>query len=154
MGLTGLLLAVIGTELNENRDTAMSEEKSNLLGQLGIAPYVERVGQEYMDDQQLAHFRNILETWHEHILKELKGHKNRMIDKAHSFPEPNVVVTQEEKEYRQGQHELKKNIMKRLNSVKENEGFGYCSSCGIEIGIRRLEADILTGLCINCNPGV
>lgn len=32
----------------------------------------------------------------------------------------------------------------------EDEDFGYCESCGVEIGIRRLEARPTADLCIDC----
>lgn len=32
----------------------------------------------------------------------------------------------------------------------EDEDFGYCESCGVEIGIRRTEARPTADLCIDC----
>ncbi|GAM61740.1 C4-type zinc finger protein [Vibrio ishigakensis] len=42
-----------------------------------------------------------------------------------------------------------KKIEKTLNKIEEDE-FGFCDSCGVEIGIRRLEARPTADLCIDC----
>ncbi|MFA0698803.1 TraR/DksA C4-type zinc finger protein, partial [Vibrio sp. 10N.222.49.C9] len=44
---------------------------------------------------------------------------------------------------------LIKKIEKTLNKIEEDE-FGFCDSCGVEIGIRRLEARPTADLCIDC----
>ena len=42
--------------------------------------------------------------------------------------------------------QLDKKTLKKV----EDEDFGYCESCGVEIGIRRLEARPTADLCIDC----
>ena len=42
-----------------------------------------------------------------------------------------------------------KKIEKTLKKLEEDD-FGYCESCGVEIGIRRLEARPTADLCIDC----
>ena len=44
---------------------------------------------------------------------------------------------------------LIKKIEKTLDKIEDGD-FGYCESCGVEIGIRRLEARPTADLCIDC----
>ncbi|MGR5541659.1 TraR/DksA C4-type zinc finger protein, partial [Vibrio campbellii] len=50
---------------------------------------------------------------------------------------------------RDRERRLIKKIEKTLNKIEEDD-FGFCESCGIEIGIRRLEARPTADLCIDC----
>ena len=48
---------------------------------------------------------------------------------------------------------LKRKLIKKIDeSLKEIESgdYGFCEACGIEIGIRRLEARPTASLCIDC----
>lgn len=77
-----------------------------------------------------------------------------MQDEASNFPDPTDRATQEEEfslELRTRDRERK--LLKKIeNTLKKLEtgDFGYCDSCGIEIGIRRLEARPTADLCIDC----
>ena len=50
---------------------------------------------------------------------------------------------------RDRERKLIKKIEKTINLIKEDD-FGFCESCGIEIGIRRLEARPTADLCVDC----
>ena len=50
---------------------------------------------------------------------------------------------------RDRERKLIKKIEKTLKLIEEDD-FGFCNSCGIEIGIRRLEARPTADLCIEC----
>ena len=50
---------------------------------------------------------------------------------------------------RDRERKLLKKINESLDLLDENE-YGFCESCGIEIGIRRLEARPTATLCIDC----
>ena len=44
-------------------------------------------------------------------------------------------------------------LIKKIDSTIEliaNDDYGYCDSCGVEIGIRRLEARPTANKCIDC----
>lgn len=77
-----------------------------------------------------------------------------MQDEASNFPDPTDRATQEEEfslELRTRDRERK--LLKKIeNTLKKLEtgDFGYCDSCGIEIGIRRLEARPTADFCIDC----
>lgn len=135
----------------------MSESRKKTLGILAIAgvePYQSKPGEAYMSPQQLAHFTKILEAWRNQLRDEVSRTLNHMQDEAANFPDPVDRASQEEEfslelRNRDRERRLIKKIEKTLNKIAEDD-FGYCESCGIEIGIRRLEARPTADLCIDC----
>lgn len=131
----------------------MQPSSSQLVG-LNIAPYGEKSNEEYMNPNQHEHFRKILLQWKDQLLSEMDRTMHHLQDEAGNFADPNDRATQEEEfslELRTRDRELKliKKIEEALQKIDEGE-YGYCDSCGIEIGIRRLEARPTANLCIDC----
>ncbi|STS80259.1 RNA polymerase-binding transcription factor [Klebsiella pneumoniae] len=119
-----------------------------------MEPYQEKPGEEYMNEAQLAHFKRILEAWRNQLRDEVDRTVSHMQDEAANFPDPVDRAAQEEEfslelRNRDRERKLIKKIEKTLKKV-EDEDFGYCESCGVEIGIRRLEARPTADLCIDC----
>ena len=119
-----------------------------------IEPYVAEKGEEYMNDEQVAHFRNILLAWKRDLMEEVDRTVHHMQDEAANFPDPNDRATQEsefsmELRARDRERKLIKKIDEALMNL-DNEEYGYCEACGVEIGIRRLEARPTATLCIDC----
>jgi len=120
----------------------------------GIAPYQEKKGEEYMNDRQVEHFRNILLAWKRSLMEEVDRTVHHMQDDAANFPDPNDRATQEsefsmELRARDRERKLIKKIDESMRNL-ENEEFGFCEQCGVEIGVRRLEARPTATLCIDC----
>ncbi len=120
----------------------------------GFAPYIEKKGEEYMNETQTAHFIKILEAWKTELMEEVDRTVHHMQDEAANFPDPNDRASQEsefalELRARDRERKLIKKIDESINNL-ENEDYGYCNICGIEIGIRRLEARPTASLCIDC----
>lgn len=120
----------------------------------GIAPYREKKGEQYMSDTQLSHFRQILLTWKRELMEEVDRTVHHMQDEAANFPDPNDRATQEsefsmELRARDRERKLIKKIDESIDMLDDGE-YGYCESCGVEIGIRRLEARPTATLCIDC----
>lgn len=118
-----------------------------------IAPYRITSGESYMSDEQLAHFRDILNTWKRELMEEV-DHTISEMKEATSLADPNDRATQEETfslelRTRDRERKLIKKIEEALQQIKDKE-YGYCEACGIEIGIRRLEARPTATLCIDC----
>jgi len=119
----------------------------------GVEPYQPIYGEKYMNDSQILHFQRILKAWRNQLKYEV-GSTIYMQDEASNFPDMVDRATQEEEfsiELRNRDREIK--IIKKIeNTMKklEEKNFGYCESCGIEIGIRRLEARPTADLCIDC----
>ena len=119
-----------------------------------IEPYVAEKGEEYMNDEQVAHFRNILLSWKRDLMEEVDRTVHHMQDEAANFPDPTDRATQEsefsmELRARDRERKLIKKIDEALMNL-DNEEYGYCEACGVEIGIRRLEARPTATLCIDC----
>jgi DnaK suppressor protein len=77
-----------------------------------------------------------------------------MQDEAANFPDPNDRATQEsefslELRTRDRERRLIKKIDDALKEIDSGD-YGYCETCGIDIGIRRLEARPTATLCIDC----
>jgi len=120
----------------------------------GLAPYKEKKGEEYMNDRQLAHFRELLLAWKKELMEEVDRTVTHMRDEAANFPDPADRATQEEEfslelRTRDRERKLIKKIDSTLELIEDDE-YGYCDTCGVEIGIRRLEARPTATLCIDC----
>ncbi|MFZ7186402.1 RNA polymerase-binding protein DksA [Avibacterium avium] len=132
----------------------MTQSSLSLLALAGVEPYQPKEGEEYMNDEQLLHFKKILEAWRAQIQEETSRTVAYMQDEASNFPDPADRATQEEEfslelRNRDRERKLMKKIEHTLKKIDTGD-FGYCDSCGIEIGIRRLEARPTADLCIDC----
>ncbi len=119
-----------------------------------FVPYKESAGEEYMNDEQKAHFRTILEGWRQELMQETERTMAHMQDDVVNLPDPNDRASQEEEfslelRARDRERKLVNKIDKALRKLALNE-YGYCEHCGIEIGIKRLEARPTADLCIDC----
>ena len=131
-----------------------SKKTLGILALAGVEPYTAKNGEEYMDKAQRLHFTKILEAWRTQLREEVDRTVDHMKDEAANFPDPVDRATQEEEfslelRARDRERRLIKKISKTLKKIEEDD-FGYCESCGIEIGIRRLEARPTADLCIDC----
>lgn len=117
-------------------------------------PYQETEGEEYMNEAQLQHFTNILNNWKSELMEEVDRTVHHMQDDAANFPDPNDRATQEsefslELRTRDRERKLIKKIEESIKNIESGD-YGYCETCGVEIGIRRLEARPTATLCIDC----
>ncbi len=120
----------------------------------GFKPYKEKKGEEYMNEKQLEHFRSILNAWKDELMEEVDRTVGHMKDDAANFPDPADRASQEEEfslelRTRDRERKLIKKIDEAMNEVDTGE-YGYCETCGVEIGIRRLEARPTATQCIDC----
>jgi len=119
-----------------------------------IASYTPAQGEEYMSERQKAHFRALLQAWKRDLMEEVDRTVHHMKDEAANFPDPNDRATQEsefslELRTRDRERKLIKKIDETLGKI-DSDDYGYCKSCGVAIGIRRLEARPTANLCIEC----
>jgi RNA polymerase-binding transcription factor len=117
-------------------------------------PYKEKKGEEYMGDEQSKHFRELLNAWKSDLMAEVDRTVHHMQDEASNFPDPNDRATQEEEfslelRTRDRERKLIRKIDEAIVSL-DNGDYGYCEVCGIEIGVKRLEARPTATLCIDC----
>ncbi len=117
-------------------------------------PYVPKKGESYMSPKQLEHFRNILTRLKEDLSEDIDRTVHTMQDEATVFADPNDRASQEsdmalELRNRDRERKLIKKIEETISKIDAGE-YGYCESCGVEIGLKRLEARPTATLCIDC----
>lgn len=134
--------------------SAKPKSKGTTEPQRNFAPYEMKKGEEYMNDQQKEHFKRILLNWRDELMQEVDRTVHHMQDEAANPPDPADRATLEEEfsiELRTRDRERR--LIKKIDSTIEliaNDEYGYCDSCGVEIGIRRLEARPTANKCIDC----
>ena len=107
-------------------------------------PYKQKKGEEYMSEGQINHFKAILNAWKMELMSEVDRTVDHMKDEAANFPDPADRATQEEEfslelRTRDRERKLIKKIDDTLALMSSGE-YGYCETCGVEIGLRRMEA--------------
>ena len=117
-------------------------------------PYKPKRGEEYMNEAQREHFKGILLNWKAELMEEVDRTVSHMKDEAANFPDPADRATQEEEfslelRTRDRERKLIKKIDKTIDNIDADD-YGYCEACGVEIGIKRLEARPTATLCIDC----
>ena len=109
---------------------------------------------DYMNEEQREHFRGMLLDWKHQLMEEVDRTVSHMKDQAANDPDPADRATQEEEfslelKTRDRERKLIKKIDSTIELIDQND-YGYCDSCGIEIGIHRLEARPTATQCIDC----
>jgi DnaK suppressor protein len=121
---------------------------------LGIAAYKQKKTEEYMSSKMLEHFKAILMALRQRLLEGGDKIVTHMKEEAINYPDPNDRASQEEDfrlelRTRDRERKLLKKIEESLELIREKD-YGYCEVCGVEIGLRRLEARPTATLCIDC----
>jgi DnaK suppressor protein len=119
-----------------------------------FTPYKVKKGEEYMNTNQREHFKVILHAWKQDLMEEVDRTVNHLKEDAANFADPNDRASQEEEfslelRARDRERKLTNKINETLELIEQDE-YGYCEVCGVEIGIRRLEARPTATLCIDC----
>jgi DnaK suppressor protein len=124
------------------------------LEMLGISPYKVKKTEQYMSAKMREHFTNILTLLRKQIMEEADRTVHHMKDDLVNYADPNDRASQEEEfrlelRARDRERKLLKKIEESLQLLIDKE-YGYCEVCGVEIGLRRLEARPTATLCIDC----
>ena len=119
-----------------------------------IKPYALKKNEKYMNAKQKQHFIAILDSWAEQLQIEQDRTADKIQDNVSNFPDESDRATHEEEftlelRTRERERKLLSKIIESIDELKSND-YGYCASCGIEIGIRRLEARPTATRCIDC----
>jgi len=117
-------------------------------------PYKPKGKEEYMNARQLSHFRKMLEEMKRELSQDIDRTVHTMQDEATIFADPNDRASQEsdmslELRNRDRERKLIKKIDETIARIDAGE-YGYCDSCGVEIGLKRLEVRPTATLCIDC----
>lgn len=121
---------------------------------LGIKPYKQRKTEKFMSPKMSEHFNDILMALRQRLLEGGDKIVTHMKEDAVNYPDPNDRASQEEDfrlelRTRDRERKLLKKIEESIELIREKE-YGYCEVCGVEIGLRRLEARPTATLCIDC----
>ena len=121
---------------------------------MSFAPYQPTKNEEYMSDKQLAHFKSILLNWKSELLVEAERTKDYINEETEAMADINDRATQEEEfalalRTRDRERKLVRKIDKSLTEIETGD-YGFCETCGTEIGLRRLEARPTATQCIDC----
>ena len=124
------------------------------LSRKSVAAFTPKKGEEYMNARMRSHFRKMLEQIKAELSEEIDRTVHTMQDEATVFADPNDRASQEsdmalELRNRDRERKLIKKIDETIARIDANE-YGYCDSCGVEIGLKRLEARPTATLCIDC----
>lgn len=135
-------------------DYTMPAKRKPSLGPVGFTPYKLKKGEEYMNPDQIEHFRKILLLWKQQLLLESDETVHHMQDDAANPPDPLDRATLEADfnltlRTRDRERKLVKKIDEAIERI-DNQEYGYCTDCGAEIGIGRLEARPTATQCIDC----
>lgn len=122
--------------------------------EMKFTPYSPAEDEEYMSEAQLEHFRAILLDWKDQLIGEADRTKTYIQDESSAMPDINDRATQEEEfalalRTRDRERKLIRKIDKSIAEI-DNEDYGFCETCGVEIGLRRLEARPTATQCIDC----
>jgi DnaK suppressor protein len=123
-------------------------------GLVEFKPYELTSKETYMNDKQKLHFRHILEQMKLQLMSDVDQTMEMMRDEEKNFSDVADIATHEEVSSlilrtRNREGKLLRKIEESLELIDKDE-FGYCGTCGVEIGIRRLEARPTATLCIDC----
>lgn len=107
-----------------------------------------------MNPRQLEHFKTMLEEMKRELSQDIDRTVHTMQDEATVFADPNDRASQEsdmslELRNRDRERKLIKKIDETIAKINSGD-YGYCESCGVEIGLKRLEARPTATLCIDC----
>ena len=119
-----------------------------------ISSYKGRKGEKYMSAAMKKHFNAVLIDWREHLKEEMQKTFDHLKNKGESYADPIDRASQEEEfafelRTRDRERKLINKIAASLEQIKQDD-YGYCYACGIEIGVKRLEARPTATHCIDC----
>ena len=119
-----------------------------------ISSYKSRKGEKYMSAAMKKHFNAVLIEWREHLRDEMQKTFDHLKNKGESYADPIDRASQEEEfafelRTRDRERKLLNKIAGSLEQIKHDD-YGYCYACGIEIGVKRLEARPTATHCIDC----
>ncbi len=121
---------------------------------LGLKPYIISTEEDYMSETQQAYFKELLHVWRATLSSKIDTAVSHLKDEPKHFADLNDRATQEEEfnlelKARDREADLVADIDEALKRLRDGE-YGYCEECGVDIGIRRLEARPTATLCIDC----
>ena len=116
--------------------------------------YKPKKKEKYMSAPMKRHFTVILTNWRNDLREEMQKTFEHLKDKGEK-PADDLDRASQEEEFafelrtRDRERKLINKISSSMELIKQND-YGYCESCGVNIGIKRLEARPTATHCIDC----
>tara|TARA_B100000886_G_scaffold117929_1_gene79286 strand:- start:1657 stop:2181 length:525 start_codon:yes stop_codon:yes gene_type:complete len=119
-----------------------------------LAPYKTKKNEKYMSAAMKRHFIAVLLQWREHLKEEMQKTFDHLKTKGETYADPVDRASQEEEfafelRTRDRERKLTNKIALSIEKIKQDD-YGWCESCGDEIGVKRLEARPTATHCIHC----
>ena len=116
--------------------------------------YKPKKKEKYMSAAMKKHFIAVLLLWKEHLKEEMQKTFAHLKTKGETYADPIDRASQEEEfafelRTRDRERKLINKIAISIEKIKQDD-YGWCDSCGDEIGIKRLEARPTATHCIDC----
>ena len=118
------------------------------------AAYKPKAKEKYMSAAMKRYFNQILVNWREDLREEMQKTFEHLKDKGEK-PADDLDRASQEEEFafelrtRDRERKLINKIASSIELIKQDD-YGYCESCGVNIGIKRLEARPTATHCIDC----
>ena len=118
------------------------------------AAYKPKAKEKYMSAAMKRYFNQILVNWREDLREEMQKTFEHLKDKGEK-PADDLDRASQEEEFafelrtRDRERKLINKIASAIELIKQDD-YGYCESCGVNIGIKRLEARPTATHCIDC----
>lgn len=118
-------------------------------GQLNYKPNED---EPYMNEQQLAYFRNKLVKWREALQKETAETLHHMQEESANEPDTNDrASTETDRSLELRTRDRERKLILKINQALERieaGNYGYCEETGVPIGVARLDARPIATLCL------
>ena len=113
-----------------------------------------RQSKKYMNSRQLKYFHDILLSRKNELINEADRTVGCMQSDSNTYADTIDQASQEEEFTLQlKERDRERRLLQKINEALikiDNHEYGFCISCGAEIGINRLEARPTTDQCIDC----
>ncbi len=122
--------------------------------QIVVERYQSLSDEDYMSAEQLAHFRAVLIQWKADLMAEVDNTVTQLREDAGHCPDmADQATLEEEFSFTLRTRTREGKLLKRINDIIgriDANNYGYCDTCGVEIGLPRLEARPTATECIDC----
>ncbi len=146
---------VVAKKAPAKKVSAKKVEKATIANNKSkIAAYKSKKGEKYMSAAMKKHFVAVLLLWKEHLKDEMQKTFDHLRTKGETYADPVDRASQEEEfafelRTRDRERKLISKIGISIEQIKQDD-YGWCESCGDEIGVKRLEARPTATHCIHC----
>ena len=116
--------------------------------------YIPSEEEEYMVPEQRAFFLRLLLEWRQQLTDDADKTLAVMTEEKAIFADPTDRASLEtDRNFELRTRDRERKLIAKIDNTMamiEADEYGFCEECGVEIGLKRLEARPVTDLCIGC----